>query len=62
MKEFDWVELIADKEEYKKYGVVKGMIGNLDSHIDKNWLVIFDYRISISVDEDDLKVIPKEEL
>ena len=62
MKEFDWVELIVDKEKYKKEGVHKGMVGIIayDKCIDGEWLVVFDYKIDISIKETDLKVIMRK--
>ena len=57
MKEFDWVELIVEKEKYSKEGVHKGMRGNIDSIKGDSCLVIFDYSIDIAVDKEDLKIV-----
>ncbi|MGN8876136.1 hypothetical protein [Pseudoflavonifractor sp. HCP28S3_F10] len=62
----DCVELMAEKEKYTKHGVHKGMQGwiCLDDNSNSTWLVNFpqcgekDDVAEISVEEEDLKVIP----
>ncbi len=66
MKEMDCVEVIVEKEEYVEDGVHKGMQGwiCLDDNSNGTWLVNFPQYgekediATISVDEQDLKVIP----
>ena len=66
MKEMDCVEVIVEKEKYVKDGVHKGMQGwiCLDDNSNGTWLVNFPQYgekediATISVDEQDLKVIP----
>ena len=66
MKEMDCVEVIVEKEKYVKDGVHKGMQGwiCLDDNSNGTWLVNFPQCgektdiATISVDEQDLKVIP----
>ncbi len=66
MKEMDCVEVIVEKEKYVKDGVHKGMQGwiCLDDNSNGTWLVNFPQYgekndiSTISVDEQDLKVIP----
>ena len=65
MKEYDRVELIAEKEKYAKEGVHKGMDGWIcdPRNINGQWLVCFDNEIIfnefpiIPILEEDLKVI-----
>lgn len=67
MKEFDCVEVIIEKGRYVREGVHKGMQGWIcfDERSDGYWLVNFPQYgakkdiATISVKEDDLKVIPK---
>ena len=67
LKEYDSVELIVDRECYAKDGVYKGMQGWIcfDECSDGYWLVNFPQYgakkdiATISVNEDDLKLIPK---
>lgn len=67
MKEFDCVELITEKGRYMREGVHKGMQGWIcfDECSDGYWLVSFPQYgakkdiATISVKEDDLKVIPQ---
>ena len=64
MKEYDTVELIADREEYNKEGVYKGMFGTIMSSysIGGTWQVIFTEENSpkdiadLAVREEDLRV------
>lgn len=69
MKEYDRVELIAEKEKYAKENVHKGMDGWIcDSrNINGQWLVCFDnaedlteYPV-ISIKEEDLIVIKESD-
>ena len=68
MKEYDRVELIVDREEYKKEGVNKGRSGWIcdPQKIDGEWLVSFDqlYDLpniaTIPVKKYDLVVMSKE--
>lgn len=65
MKEYDYVEVIVEKEKYAKQGVHKGMRGTiLDHHnIDGCWLVVFENPITfadelfVPIKEEDLKFI-----
>jgi len=65
MKEYDFVEVIVEKEKYAKEGVHKGMRGTiLDPRcINGQWLVYFADPIThadtigIPVKEEDLKII-----
>lgn len=65
MKEFSYVEVLVEKEEYSKEGVHKGMCGTiLDPRcIDGHWLVYFEDPITyadtigIPILEKDLKVL-----
>lgn len=67
MKEMDCVEMIVEKEKYAIDGVHRGMQGWIcdDRCIDSSWLVNFpqygekDDIATISVDEQDLKQIPR---
>lgn len=64
MKEYDVVEVIADKKEYKKEKVFKGMFGVVMSEksINGKWQVIFSDAATgrdiadIGVHENDLKI------
>ena len=64
MKEYDLVELMADREEYNREGVYKGMFGTIMSSysIGGTWQVIFsEYDTGkdiadLEVREEDLKV------
>ncbi|MDR3262863.1 MAG: hypothetical protein LBT30_00965 [Clostridiales bacterium] len=64
MKIYDLVELINDRERYKKNGVYKGMFGAVMSEQAQNgeWQVIFSEFhtgkdiVDISVREEDLKI------
>ena len=66
MKEMDCVELLAEKEQYTKHGVHKGMQGwiCLEDNANGSWLVNFPQCgekadiAEISVREEDLKVVP----
>ena len=66
MKMMDCVEVIVEKEKYVKDGVHKGMQSCIcdDRYINSSWLVNFPQCgektdiATISVDEQDLKVIP----
>ena len=66
----DCVELIAEKEEYAKYGVHKGMQGViwLEESIDDTWDVFFDLYGEhapigdIAIKKDDLKKIPRADV
>ena len=70
MKYLDHVELIAEKEEYAKYGVHKGMQGIiwLEESIDGTWDVFFDLLGEhapigdIAIKKDDLKQIPRADV
>ena len=60
MKEYDYVEVIVEKEKYAKQGVRKGMRGTiLDSRkIDGMWLVFFENDpYGTPIKEEDLKII-----
>lgn len=65
MKEIDNVEVIAEKEKYAKYGVLKGMQGWIcgERNINGCWLVNFPQCgekadiAEIPVKEEDLKLI-----
>lgn len=65
MKEYDFVEVIVEKEKYAREGVHKGMQGTiLDSrNIDGHWLVYFADSVTgadtigIPIKEEDLKLI-----
>ena len=67
MKEMDCVEVIVEKKKYTVDGVHKGMQGwiCLDDNSNGTWLVNFPQYgekediATISVDEQDLKQIPK---
>ena len=67
MKEMDCVEVIVEKKEYTEDGVHKGMQGwiCLEQRTEGYWLVNFPQYgekediATISVDEQDLKQIPK---
>ena len=67
MKEMDCVEMIVEKEKYAIDGVHKGVQGwiCLDDNSNGTWLVNFPQYgekediATISVDEQDLKQIPK---
>jgi hypothetical protein len=64
MKEYDLVELMVDRDEYKKEGVTKGMFGAVMSEKSENgkWLVVFSEFYTgndiadFGVREEDLKV------
>ena len=66
MQYMDCVEVTVEKERYAKHGVHKGMHGwiCLDDFVNGTWLVDFpqcgekDDIAMISVEEEDLKVIP----
>ena len=65
MKEYDFVEVMVEKEEYAKEGVHKGMQGTiLDPRcIEESWLVYFEDPITfadtigIPIKEKDLKIV-----
>lgn len=64
LKEYDSVELIAEKPAYAKHGVHKGMAGCvMESYaVDNEWYVVFnddngEYIADICVKEEDLKKI-----
>ena len=65
MKEYDYVEVIVEKEKYAKQGVHKGMRGTIldPRNIDGQWLVVFENPITfadelfVPIKEEDLKVI-----
>ena len=65
MKEYDYVEVIVEKEKYAKQGVHKGMRGTIldPRNIDGMWLVFFENPITFADDigeaikEEDLKLI-----
>ena len=67
MKMMDCVEVIAEKEKYVKDGVHKGMQGwiCLENNSNGTWLVNFPQYgekediAEISINENDLKLIPK---
>ena len=64
MKEYDLVELIADRDTYKKEGVFKGMFGAVmcEKPINGKWEVIFSEFYTakdiatLMVKEEDLKI------
>ena len=65
MKEYDYVEVIVEKEKYAKQGAHKGMRGTIldPRNIDGQWLVVFENPITfadelfVPIKEEDLKVI-----
>lgn len=60
MKEYDYVEVIVEKEKYSKQGVHKGMRGTIldPRNIDGQWLVFFENDpYGTAIKEDDLKLI-----
>ncbi|MDE6275233.1 MAG: hypothetical protein K2M75_01700 [Clostridia bacterium] len=65
MKEYDYVEVIVEKEKYAKQGVHKGMQGTIldPRNIDGMWLVVFENPITfadelfVPIKEEDLKLI-----
>lgn len=65
MKEYDYVEVIVEKEIYAKQGVHKGMRGTIldPRNIDGQWLVAFEDPITFAdeiiepIKEEDLKII-----
>ena len=64
MKEYDYVEVIVEKEKYAKQGVHKGMRGTIldPRNIDGMWLVFFeDDPYGTSIKEEDLKLIYEHE-
>ena len=72
MKQYDLVELISDKDKYKKFGVKKGDFGAVIEKVDSGkYQVIFSEFYTgkdiadIIVDEEDLLVhdfVPKEKM
>ena len=73
IKEYDFVQIIVDKEKYIKHGVYKGMVGTvMQNHaIKNNWEVCFEGKatfngiakandIWLSVYEEDIKLIDKK--
>ncbi|MBQ7977175.1 MAG: hypothetical protein IJ301_01055 [Clostridia bacterium] len=72
MKQYDLVELISDKDKYKKFGVKKGDFGAVIEKVDSGkYQVIFSEFYTgkdiadIIVDEEDLLVhdfVPKENI
>ncbi|MDE5991367.1 MAG: hypothetical protein K2O95_00645 [Clostridia bacterium] len=65
MKEYDYVEVIVEKEKYAKQGAHKGMRGIIldPRNIDGCWLVVFPDPITLAdeiwvpIKEEDLKLI-----
>lgn len=64
MKEYDYVEVIVEKEKYAKQGVHKGMRGTIldPRKIDGQWLVFFynpetEEQEGTAIKEEDLKLI-----
>ena len=60
MKEYDYVEVIVEKEKYAKQGVHKGMRGTIldPRNIDGQWLVFFeDDPYGTPIKQEDLKII-----
>jgi hypothetical protein len=68
MKEYDWVRLLVDKEEYAKEGAHKNMTGCImePQNSDGTWQVFFDVGgeavedwevVDISIPEDDLELV-----
>ncbi|MDE5755897.1 MAG: hypothetical protein K2I23_02275 [Clostridia bacterium] len=60
MKEYDYVEVIVEKEKYAKHCVHKGMRGTIldPRNIDGQWLVFFeDDPFGTAIKEEDLKLI-----
>ena len=60
MKEYDYVEVIVEKEKYAKQGVHKGMRGTIldPRKINGMWLVFFDDDPDgTPIKEEDLKLI-----
>lgn len=65
MKEYDYVEVIVEKEKYARQGVHKGMRGTIldPRNIDGMWLVVFENPITLAdelfvpIKEEDLKFI-----
>ncbi len=60
--EFDWVEILYEKDEYAKKGLHKGMLANVlfDYAIDDNLSVMFPdddgYDVEVSVNIEDIKL------
>lgn len=60
MKEYDYVEIIVEKDKYAKQGVHKGMRGTIldPRNIDGQWLVFFENDpYGTAIKEEDLKLI-----